>query len=73
MECACACAQARMGVCVWLYLPAFPHACVCGSEQEKKKKDICVHICVRMYVECVRPRFPSMWHLEISYPLRSRL
>lgn len=40
------------------------------SEQgEKKKKTKQAYVCtfVRMYVECVCPRFSSMWHLGISY------
>lgn len=39
--------------------------------KQKQKTYVCTR--ARMYVECVRPRFfPSMWHLDISYPLRSQ-
>lgn len=39
------------------------------SERGGGKKIKQAYVCtfVRMYVECVCPRFSSMWHLGISY------
>lgn len=75
MECASEC------VCVCARTSVYESVCVCargfiglfflrvsvyGSVQGEKRT--CVHICARECVECVCPRFSSMWHLDISDP-----
>lgn len=56
----CACVQVRVSLCACVRVRASG-----GGGKKIKQAYVCTF--VRMYVECVCPRFSSMWHLGISY------